>query len=92
MEDNIRELEEEEEARRRVSLVHCSIDIPYCSVAEQPLFWAAPAPAPDDSGPGADSGSGSDLLWSAPAPGKKRRLQAAQAPYTKIFHFQLSKS
>ena len=37
MEDNIRELEEEEEARRRVSLVHCSIDIPYCSVAEQPL-------------------------------------------------------
>ena len=62
------------------------------SVAEPPLFWAAPAPAPDGQGPGADSGS--DLLGSAPAPGKKRRLQAAPAPapYTKIFHFNLSKS
>ena len=48
------------------------------SVAEPPLFWAAPAP--DGQGPGADSGS--DLLGSAPAP----------APYTKIFHFKLSKS
>ena len=38
------------------------------SVAEPPLFWAAPAP--DGQGPGADSGS--DLLGSAPAPGKKR--------------------
>ena len=58
------------------------------SVAEPPLFWAAPAP--DGQGPGADS----DLLGSAPAPGKKRRLQAALAPasYTKIFHFKLSKS
>ena len=56
------------------------------SVAEPPLFWATPAP--DDQGPGADYGS--DLLGSAPAPGKKRRLQAA--PYTKIFHFKLSKS
>ena len=46
------------------------------SVAEPPLFWAAPAP--DGQGPGADSGS--DLLGSAPA------------PYTKIFHFKLSKS
>ena len=34
---------------------------------------AAPAPAPDGQGPGADYGS--DLLGSAPAPGKKRRLQ-----------------
>ena len=49
------------------------------SVAEPPLFWAAPAP--DGQGPGADSGS--DLLGSASAPGKKRRLQAAPAlaPY-----------
>ena len=60
------------------------------SVAEPPLFWAAPAPAPDGQGPGADSGS--DLLVSAPAPGKKRRLHAAPAPFTKIFHFKLSKS
>ena len=60
----------------------------YCSVAEPPLFWAAPVP--DGRGPGADSGS--DLLGSAPAPGKKRRLQAAPAPYTKIFQFKLSKS
>ena len=44
------------------------------SVAEPPLFWAAPAPALGGQGPGADSGSGSDLLGSAPAPGKKRRL------------------
>ena len=35
------------------------------SVAEPPLFWAAPAPG--GQGPGADSGS--DLLGSAPAPG-----------------------
>ena len=45
--------------------------IPYCSVAELPLFWAAPAPG--RQGPGADSGS--DLLGSAPAPGKKRQLR-----------------
>ena len=74
------------------------------SVAEPPLFWSAPAP--DGQGPGADSGSCSDLLGSAPAPapgkkrqlqaaaaqGKKRWLQATPAPYTKIFHFKLSKS
>ena len=54
------------------------------SVSEPPLFWAALAPAPGGQGPGADSGS--DLLGSAPAPGKKRQLQAAPAPYTKIFH------
>ena len=60
------------------------------SVAELPLFWTAPALAPDGQGPGADSG----LLWlaPAPAPGKKRQLQVALAPYTKIFHFKLSKS
>ena len=46
------------------------------SVTEPPLFWAAPAP--DGRGPVA--GSGSDLLGSA------------QAPYTKNFHFKLSKS
>ena len=46
-----------------------------CSVSEPPLFWAATAPAPDGQCPGADSGSGSDLLGSAQAPGKKRRLQ-----------------
>ena len=78
------------------------------SVAEPPLFWAAPAP--DGQGHGADSGSdllesapapvgqgpsadsSSDLLGSAPAPGKKRRLQAAPAPCTKIYPFKLSKS
>ena len=45
------------------------------SVAEPPLFWAAPAP--DGRVSGADSGSdaGSDLLGSVPAPGKKRRLR-----------------
>ena len=59
-------------------------DLPH-SVAEPPLFRAAPAPG--RKGPGADSGSGSDLLGSAPAPGKKGRLQAAPAPYTKIFSF-----
>ena len=66
------------------------LECDYSSVAEPPLFWAAPAPAPGRQGPGADSGS--DLLGSAPAPGKKRRLQAAPAPYTKIFHFELLKS
>ena len=44
----------------------------YLSVAEPPLFYVAPAP--DGQGPGANSGS--DLLGSAPAPGKKRWLQA----------------
>ena len=34
------------------------------SVAEPPIFWAAPAPG--GQGPAADSGS--DLLGSAPAP------------------------
>ena len=68
------------------------------SFAEPPLFWTAPATAPGRQGPGADSGSGFDLLGSAtapaPAPGKKRRLQAAPAPapYSKIFHFELLKS
>ena len=37
------------------------------SVAEPPLFWAAPSPAPEVQGPGADSGS--DQIGSAP--GKK---------------------
>ena len=60
------------------------------SVAEQPLFWAAPAP--EVRGPGADSGFGSDQIGSAPAPGKKRRIQAATAPYTNSFHFELLKS
>ena len=41
-------------------------------------------------GPGADSGF--DQLGSAQAPGKKRRLQAAPAPFTKIFYFKLLKS
>ena len=51
---------------------------------------AAPAPAPDGQGPGADYGSDSDLLGSAT--GKKRRLQAAPAPYIKILHFYFYKS
>ena len=55
------------------------------SVAEPPLFWAAPAP--DGQGPGADYGSGSDLLGSAPV-----QKEAAPAPYTTIFQFKLSKS
>ena len=41
------------------------------SVAEPPLFWAAPAP--DGQGPRADSSS--DLLGLTQAPGKKRRLR-----------------
>ena len=50
------------------------------NVAEPPLFWVAPALAPDGQGPGA--GSSSDLLRSAPAPaaGNMRRLRAAPAP------------
>ena len=72
-----------------VELIHRGY---WLSVAKPSLFWAAPAP--DGQGPGADSGS--DLLGSASAPGKKRRLQAAPAPspapYTNIFHFKLSKS
>ena len=48
------------------------------------------APAPDSQGPGANSVS--NLLRSAPAPDQKKRLQAAPAPYTKIFHLKLSKS
>ena len=53
------------------------------SVTEPPLFWAAP----EVQGPGADSGS--NQIGSALAPGKKRRLQAAPAPCTKIFYFEL---
>ena len=47
-------------------LNHSHTLFPSCliSVAEPPLFWAAPAPG--GQGPGADSGS--DLLGSAPAP------------------------
>ena len=52
------------------------------SVVEPPLFWAAPAPAPGCQGPGADSGS--DLLGSAPAPGKKRRLRLPAPTNKKI--------
>ena len=52
-----------------------------------PLFWAAPAPG--GQGPGADSGS--YILRSAtalaPAPYKKRLLQAVPSPYTNIFPF-----
>ena len=51
------------------------------SVAEPPLFWAAPAP--DGQGPGADSGS--DLLGSAP--GKKRQLH-----FYVFYLFQLTNS
>ena len=56
------------------------------SVAEPPLIWAALAPG--GQGPGANCGS--DLLGSAL--GKKRQLQGAPAPFTKIFHFELFKS
>ena len=46
--------------------------------------------APEVRGPGADSGS--EQFGSAPSPGKKRRLQAAPAPCTNIFNFELLKS
>ena len=46
--------------------------------------------APEVRGPGADSGS--EQFGSAPSPGKKRRLQAAPAPCTNIFDFELLKS
>ena len=36
--------------------------------------------------------SGSSSRQKKAAPGKKRQLQSAPAPYTKIFHFKLSKS
>ena len=57
------------------------------SVAEPPLFWAAPAS--DGQGPGADSGA--DLLGLAPAPGKKSgsrrlRLRNTAARYRYIVH------
>ena len=58
------------------------------SVAEPPLFWASPTP--EVKGPGADFGS--DQIGSAPAPGKKRGLQAAPTPNTNSFHFELLKS
>ena len=54
------------------------------SVAEPPLSLAAPAP--EVLSPGADQ------IGSAPARGKKRRLQAAPAPNTNIFHFEFLKS
>ena len=57
-----------------------------CSVAELSLFWAAP----EVLGPRSDSGS--DQIGSASAQGKKRRLHAATAPYTNIFHLELLKS
>ena len=57
------------------------------SVAEQPLFWAAPAL--EGRGPGADSGFGSDHIGSAPAPAPAKK--AAPAPYTNIFNFELLK-
>ena len=50
------------------------------SVAEPPLFWAAPAP--DVRGPGADQAK-----KAAPALGKKGWLQAAPATDTNIFNF-----
>ena len=52
--------------------------IPIVSFAEPALFWAAPASG--GQGSGADSGSVSDLLGSAPAPRLTRRLQAAPTP------------
>ena len=61
-----------------IELVHglnVENDLPH-SVAKPPLFRAAPVP--DGQDPGADSGS--ELLGSAPAPGKKRQFQAAPAP------------
>ena len=48
-----------------ITSVHIIFSFP--SVAEPPLFWAAPAP--EVRGPEADSGS--DQIGSAPAPGKK---------------------
>ena len=54
------------------------------SVAEPPLFWAAPAP--DVRGPGADQAK-----KAAPALGKKGRLQAAPAPETYHFNFSSEK-
>ena len=62
------------------------------SVADPQVFLAAPAPY--GQAPGADSGSGSKLLGSAPIPVKKRRFQAASAPdrYTQIFYYKVSKS
>ena len=44
------------------------VTVPISSVAEPPLFRAAPAPAPAPGGQGSGADSGSDLLGSAPAP------------------------
>ena len=61
----------------------------FISVAEPPLFWAAPAP--DGRGPGADSGSGSDLLGLAPAPGKKGGFRRLRLHALKIFILSFQK-
>ena len=68
-------------------LDHVDLSVRYTdsiSCAEPALFWVAPAP--DGQGPRADSGS--DLIGSTPAPGKKK---AALGPYTKIFILSFQK-
>ena len=59
------------------------------SIAELPLFWAALAPK--DLGPGADSMLRQNVIGTAPAPGKKKRLHVATAPDTKIFLLSFEK-
>ena len=56
------------------------------SVAEPPLFWAAPAPG--RQGPGADSGS--DLLGSAPAPQIRLSISFPML-YSKLFNCKNSR-
>ena len=61
--------------------IHIEFYLPLNQCSGAAPFWAALAP--EVRGPGADS----DQIGSAPAPSKKRRLQAAPAPNTKICHF-----
>ena len=68
------------ENSKKISRKYENINAHSLSVAE-PL--AAPASALDGRGPGADSGSGSDLLGSAPAPGsdlQKNQLRLQSRP------------
>ena len=54
------------------------------TVMQSRHFFGRLRPAPEFRGPKADSGF--DQIGSAPAPDKKRQLQAAPTPGTKISH------
>ena len=59
----------------------------YSVLQSHHFFWAAPAL--EVRGPGAHSSS--NQIGLAPAPVKKRRFQAAPAPYTKVSNLSSEK-